>query len=93
MNSRTIKGMLRVIGLIVLLVIILAALVVAYLTVDEFNPADTEALDLEGKSSDLIAFDTDYTITTWHIGYGGLGDNADFFMDGGKQGIFQGGAF
>ncbi|MCR5402335.1 MAG: endonuclease [Butyrivibrio sp.] len=25
-----------------------------------------------------------YTIVTWNIGYAALGDNADFFMDGGK---------
>ena len=43
---------------------------------------NTEEGDMPGTG--LHAGDT-IRILTWNIGYGALGDNADFFMDGGKK--------
>ena len=57
----------------------------AYLTVDEFNPSDVENVEISGKKGDEIETGKSFTMMSWNIGYGALGDNADFFMDGGKM--------
>ncbi|MDD5957200.1 MAG: endonuclease [Lachnospiraceae bacterium] len=55
----------------------------AYLTATEYKPSPIEKLSVIGSgghsSSDEIK------VMTWNIGYGALGETADFFMDGGSH--------
>lgn len=44
-----------------------------------------EALAIENKMDKPLALDTPITVTTFNIGYAGLGENEDFFADGGKN--------
>lgn len=67
----------------VILGALLALLLV--LTVTEYKPQDTEALSVNGSSSKELSEGDSLTILSWNIGYGALGDNADFFMDGGTH--------
>ena len=73
---------------ILLLVIAAAgAVVLLFATIAEYRPADREAAELETAAEGhepLHEGDT-MRVVTWNIGYGALGDNADFFMDGGKM--------
>ena len=59
--------------------------VIAFLTVDEYNPKDIEALEINGDATERIKTGQEVTILSWNIGYGALGDNADFFLDGGSK--------
>lgn len=73
-----------------LLCLILAAVVLVvgmlgFLSITEYKPADREYIRVEGKSSGKLSTDTEISLLTFNIGYGALGDNADFFMDGGKS--------
>jgi len=44
------------------------------------------AFDLvDAKNGSYMVKGGDYTIMTWNMGYGALGDNADFFLDGGSS--------
>ena len=70
---------LIVLGVIVLLVVWLFA----WLTAAEYRPEDVEEIPVEGTASRLLAPGDQFTVMTWNMGYGALGDNADFFMDGG----------
>ena len=66
---------------------ILAAAVVVffgYLSVTEYRPADTELLVQSGNAEGKLQQGQELTVVTWNTGYGCLGENADFFMDGGK---------
>lgn len=77
--------LLRLIGVLLLIVLVVAGGGIGYLTATEFNPEAKAAADIAGEGSkDLAAKDT-LKIVTWNVGYGALGDNADFFMDGGKM--------
>jgi endonuclease/exonuclease/phosphatase family metal-dependent hydrolase len=70
---------------IVLAVIVGAVLV--WLTAVEYKPADHEIVtveSLEGEARQIAPGDS-MKILAWNIGFGALGDNADFFMDGGKM--------
>ena len=84
---KVVKTILKVLLVIVIVLVVLAAGLLGWLTAVEYKPADTEDVritslhpqtkELEvGEEIDLLA---------WNIGYGALGDNADFFMDGGKM--------
>ncbi len=79
------KKIVRAILCVLMIIIVGICSVVAYLSVSEFKPEDEEKLVIEGKTDDVIKTGETVRIMTWNLGYGGLGDNADFFMDGGKM--------
>lgn len=77
------------IALIILGVILLiAAALVLWLSVTEFNPGDITDVKVEANSEiDGISpfLDDEISIVSWNIGYAGLGKGSDFFMDGGEN--------
>ena len=77
--------LLRIAGILVLAVVILAAGLLGFLSVTEYRPADRTVLTVEGEALRALKPGDPVTLLTWNIGYGALGDNADFFMDGGKS--------
>lgn len=64
----------------------IAAAFVAFLAVGaatDYRPDEVEVIfSNEGCASDVLP--DSLKIVTWNIGYGGLGDNMDFFYDGGN---------
>ena len=83
-----VKMVLLILLRIVLLVLVLAVGLVGVLTIGEYRPDDVETIISSGgvdeAQADLPAGGDQIRVVTWNIGYGALGDNADFFMDGGK---------
>lgn len=74
--------------LIVLLVVVLAfAALIGYLTATEYFPAagERETLTLRRENAGVLPDDGTIRVLSWNVGYGALGENADFFMDGGKN--------
>ena len=76
-------AILRAAGIVVCAVAVLVVFVFGWLTVGEYRPEDVEKLDIEGTTKNVLYQGTSLRIVTWNMGYGALGDNADFFMDGG----------
>ncbi|MBR3068884.1 MAG: endonuclease/exonuclease/phosphatase family protein [Lachnospiraceae bacterium] len=76
---------LKAIGVLLLAVVVLFAGLLGFLSVTEYKPEDRTALSVEGTAENPVSEGDSLTIMTWNIGYGALGDNADFFMDGGKM--------
>ena len=72
----------KLIGILVLAV----AVLLGWLTATEFNPAPVETVEVTraGDVDTLKGGDT-LTVLSWNVGYGGLGKDSDFFMDGGKD--------
>ena len=80
------KRLGQVLAVILGIIILLFAAVFIYVSVTEYKPADREEVPVEGAAvSGAIRRGEELKIITWNIGYGALGDNADFFMDGGKH--------
>lgn len=75
----------KVIIIFFLAVVIAAAGFLAYLKVTEYKPAPIAELAVEGSTEGEYHVGDQLKIMTWNIGYGALGDNADFFMDNGKM--------
>lgn len=83
---------LKIIGVVLGVFIVFAGIMLGYLSVTEYKPADVEEVAVEGEATPdtetgrtaVMEGDT-VDVMSWNIGYGGLGDNADFFLDGGKS--------
>ncbi len=84
------KKIFKSIGIIIGIVILLLVGLIAFLSITEFKPADREIIGAEyvigtGDGAKKAELDKPITVTTWNIGYCGLGKESDFFMDGGKM--------
>ncbi|MBO4234829.1 MAG: endonuclease [Firmicutes bacterium] len=80
-NHRLAKFLLKLLAFI----LFLAACFVAALTVFEYSPEPSEIISIAGTSSAHPNAGETIKILSWNIGYGALGDNASFFLDGGKD--------
>lgn len=78
------RTFLKVILIIVLIIVLAAAAFVGFLTATEYRPSAIEKLSVSNRGTGAADM-KELTLLTWNIGYGSLGENADFFMDGGKQ--------
>ncbi len=79
--KKYVRGLISAVFVLLLIV----GTVLGYLTVDEYKPADVEDIIIAGSSDNVVTVGTPMRVMTWNLGYGALGDNADFFMDGGKM--------
>ncbi len=70
----------------ILLVLVGAfAILMGILYTTEYRPNDVESIGVECVLEDYVPSGEPISLMTYNIGYGALGDNADFFMDGGKH--------
>lgn len=79
--GKILKALLCIVGVLVLLLV----LAVGVFTVAEYRPADTESVIAQQETEAVLETGKPLTIVSWNCGYGALGDNADFFMDGGSS--------
>lgn len=80
-----VSGFFRVIGCLVLAVAILFAGMIGFLSITEYKPQNRETIEVAGNQAKELQLGEQISVLTFNIGYGALGDNADFFMDGGKS--------
>ena len=83
-KSGPVRKILKFIGAVLLIAVLLFAGLIGFLSATEYKPADSEEIAAEGEASEELAPGDEFSVMSWNIGYGALGDNADFFMDGGK---------
>lgn len=79
------KRILKILAILILAMILAFAGLIGFLTVTEYKPASVENLNVYGKATKEVKQGDTLKVMTWNIGFGALGDNADFFMDGGDS--------
>lgn len=79
--KRIMKGILAV----VLVVVLCFVSLLVGLTITEYKPEPVENVSVKNSVEKTVSSKKPLTILSWNIGYGALGDDADFFMDGGKS--------
>ncbi len=80
------KKLLNIILIILLAVLIAAAGLVIWLSIAEYRPRAIEPVPVTGSPEQQeLKLDEGLKILCWNIGYGGLGKDSDFFMDGGEN--------
>ena len=83
-ENASMKKVLKIVGRILLALVLVVAAALVVLTVAEYRPADRETVIADHAVQGGLPADRPLTLISWNVGYGALGDNADFFMDGGK---------
>lgn len=83
--SQILKKIFKWTGIILGAVVLLVALLFGVLTILEYRPKDVEALTPQGNANATVTQGQTIRLVTWNLGYGALGEDADFFMDGGKM--------
>lgn len=83
--KKVIVKLLKVIGILLGIILLIGVVVIGILTITEYKPQDVEALAIEGSPTKDLNVGDSFSIMIWNLGYGALGDNADFFMDGGEH--------
>ena len=82
---KTVAKILKVIAFVLLALVLVVAVALGVFTVAEYRPADTETVIASRETEAVLEPGKLMTIVSWNCGYGALGDNADFFMDGGSS--------
>ncbi|MGL1892536.1 MAG: endonuclease/exonuclease/phosphatase family protein [Spirochaetaceae bacterium] len=75
--KKVIKSLLFI---LLFFVLVLLGLLI-WLTITDYKPNNTQQVNIENNSTHNLP--DEFTIINWNIGYGALGNSADFFMDGG----------
>lgn len=83
--KRGMKRTAALVGRVLGIVLAVFVLLIAVLTVTEHTPEPEEELVITNVQEKEVKPGESFSVLTWNIGYGALGDNADFFMDGGKM--------
>lgn len=68
---------------LVLSIVVILLLVLGYFWVTEWMPDDVEVC-YQAEQPRAVELPDTLTIVSWNVGYAGLGDDMDFFYDGGK---------
>lgn len=80
------KKLLKWIAIAVGIILALVVALILYLTITEFKPAERESAAFMTVPETAAADKNEvFTIYSWNTGYGGLGEESDFFMDGGEM--------
>lgn len=82
--NKYVKRALKILGIIAGSIVGIVLIFALVLTIGEYRPDDVEQVGLTAGGNKTLAKGESITILSWNIGYGGLSETADFFMDGGK---------
>ena len=74
-------------GLLAFLIVLIIPIVfVLVLTIFEYRPKPIETVEIENQQSTQVKLNQSIQVMTFNIGYGGLGADEDFILDGGTKG-------
>ena len=82
---KILKTILKILGWILGVLVLVVAVALVVFTIAEYRPADVETVIPEQQAEAVLETGKPLTIVSWNCGYGALGDNAEFFMDGGTS--------
>lgn len=86
--SQKIKTVLKIFGILISAVLIFAAGFIGWLSIREFKPEPVETRPVESvdeSKKQKVVFEEKIRVLSFNIGYANLGEESDFFMDGGKN--------
>ena len=79
------KAFFKVLGIAIGGILCLGVIFILYLTITDFKPEEKMVLAINNNIKNQIDINDEFKIFSWNIGYAGLGENEDFFMDGGTK--------
>lgn len=68
-----------------MIIIILIISFIGYIALTDYKPEENVPLSIENNSKEILDEESQFSITSFNIGYCGLDQTEDFFMDGGTS--------
>jgi endonuclease/exonuclease/phosphatase family metal-dependent hydrolase len=85
------KSTIIKIGLAILSVFLLYIVaILAYGTLNDWQPQGRTALENQGADAPKVIEDSTLSLVSWNLGYGGLGEESEFFFDHGNMYLSMG---
>ncbi len=81
--SNVIKYFFRLLGLIIFIFLLYVLIGLIHATLGDYQPEEIIDLKAEGSTDLKVISDSTLSVMIWNIGYGGLGDDSNFFYDHG----------
>jgi endonuclease/exonuclease/phosphatase family metal-dependent hydrolase len=82
---KILKRIFKILLVIIAIPLVYVGGMIAYASITDYKPIPEEAITLKGVAAKSV-IDTDtLTFFNWNIGFAGLGEESDFFYDGGKK--------
>ncbi|MGI6781723.1 MAG: endonuclease/exonuclease/phosphatase family protein [Acholeplasmataceae bacterium] len=78
---------LKILGGILIGILLIGIIILSFFTIVEYRPKPKEDIITDNNQELQVKLNQEYCALTFNIGYGSLGKNEDFAMDGGKRGI------
>jgi endonuclease/exonuclease/phosphatase family metal-dependent hydrolase len=78
-----VKSIIKVFGIIVVLLALVVGLYFLFMTLTDYKPKDVISLSINNNVETVLEKGTKVSAMTYNIGYCGLDEGQDFFMDGG----------
>lgn len=80
------KKLLKSVLWIIILIVLIFAGFLLYITIVDYTPNQTESLTDANNAQNILPLQLDtLNLLSWNIGYAGLGAEMDFFYDNGKK--------
>ena len=79
------KKFLKILGLVLCVVLLAVIGLFLWLTVTEYRPQAEETVAVEGAGQPTAFSGDTVRVLSWNLGYCALGEESDFFMDGGSS--------
>ncbi len=80
------KQFFKIILWLLIAVASMGVLLITFLTVTEYRPADVETVEVTGQAAGVsVPAGKELCILSWNVGYAALGKDADFILDGGGK--------
>lgn len=77
------KKVFKIIAAVIAVIVLSAIIYAAYVFIAYHRVEDNLELSVDNGASEIVQTDTQYTLTTFNIGYGAYSPDYSFFMDGG----------
>lgn len=79
------KNIFKVILALILIILVIFIGYLIFMTVTDYRPKDVTNLKVENNKNETLNKNKPLSVLTYNIGYCGLDEGRDFFMDGGSQ--------
>ena len=78
-------NLIKIILGIVALFVVVFVLFLGYIIITDYKPDAIENIEVSNNREKILDNNKEFSVTTYNIGYCGLDENQDFFMDGGTM--------
>lgn len=79
------KKAIKIVLVFFLVIVLVISAILLTLTLMDYKPENIETMEIKNQQEQTALGDEMFTVYSWNIGYAGLGDQEDFFMDGGNK--------